>query len=107
MFGTKNNTKTAPARHSYGDSRRCATLDYGLHIEGVMAAPTFEATLGRRIDPWWRKARIAARLLLKKEQQLPWTRRDQRLAAVLADDPGVTNRLIDQAVKYFKAPVSP
>jgi hypothetical protein len=49
------------------------------------------------MDPWWRKARIAARLLHKREAGQPWTRRDQRLAAQLAADPGVTNRLLDQA----------
>lgn len=54
----------------------------------------------------WRKARIAARLLLKKERQ-PWTARDRSLAAQLHDDPGVTNRLIDQAVKYLRAPLTP
>jgi hypothetical protein len=57
----------------------------------------------RRIDPWWRKARIAARLLLKKEEGKPWSRRDQVVAARLADDPGVTNRLIDQAVSFLTA----
>jgi len=56
----------------------------------------------RRIDPWWRKARVAARLLLKKELQ-PWSLRDRRLAAQLSVDPGVTNRLIDQAVSFLKA----
>ena len=71
-----------------------------------MAALPFTVNLNRRIDPWWRKARIAARLLLKKEQHLPWSERDRRLASRLAEDPGVTNRLIDQAVKYYKAPNS-
>ena len=71
-----------------------------------MAVLPFTVNLNRRIDPWWRKARIAARLLLKKEQHLPWTDRDRRLAARLLEDPGVTNRLIDQAVKYYKAPKS-
>lgn len=69
-----------------------------------MNPPDFSATLNRRIDPWWRKARIAARLLLKKQAHQPWNARDQRLAARLAEDPGVTNRLIDQAVHWFNAP---
>lgn len=51
----------------------------------------------RLMDPWWRKARIAARLIQKKEAGQPWTARDQRLAKLLANDPGVTNRLLDQA----------
>ena len=43
-------------------------------------------TRPRLLDPWWRKARIAARLIHTHEA-------GRRLAA----DPGVTNRLIDQA----------
>jgi len=68
-----------------------------------MNTPDFSAILNRRIDPWWRKARIAARLLLKKQAQQPWSARDQRLATLLAEDPGVTNRLIDQAISFNKA----
>ena len=59
----------------------------------------------RLMDPWWRKARIAARLIQKKEAGQPWTARDQRLAKLLANDPGVTNRLLDQAwwsIRAFK-----
>lgn len=68
-----------------------------------MNTPDFSAVLNRRIDPWWRKARIAARLLLKKEDGQPWSPRDRRLASRLADDPGVTNRLVDQAVHSITA----
>ena len=57
----------------------------------------FSHELNRLMDPCWRKARIAARLLIKREDGLPWTARDRRLAGQLADDPGVTNRLLDQA----------
>jgi hypothetical protein len=57
----------------------------------------------RRIDPWWRRARIAARLVLKRDDGIPWSARDRRLAERLADDPGVTNRLIHQAVLSLKA----
>ena len=57
----------------------------------------------RRMDPWWRKARIAARLILKKEAGMQWTDRDRELAGRLADDPGVSNRLIDQAVHSLTA----
>ena len=60
------------------------------------AAPT-EKSRERRIDPWWRKARIAARLIHKREAGQPWSPRDHRLARRLAEDSGVTNRLIDQA----------
>jgi hypothetical protein len=51
----------------------------------------------RLMDPWWRKARIAARLLQKREEGKAWSTRDKRLAERLAADPGVTNRLLDQA----------
>lgn len=50
----------------------------------------------------WRKARIAGRLLLKKEHK-PWNARDRALAEQFYHDPGVTNRLIDQAMKNYKA----
>jgi hypothetical protein len=69
-----------------------------------MKPPDFSAVLKRRIDPCWRKARIAARLLRKREAQRPWNERDRRLAAMLIEDPGVTNRLIDQAVHWYNAP---
>jgi hypothetical protein len=59
--------------------------------------------LDRLMDPYWRKARIGARLLLKRRAGKTWTSRDRRLARVLVDDPGVTNRLLDQAVKSLKA----
>jgi hypothetical protein len=55
-----------------------------------------------KINQCWRKSRIAARLLLKKQSR-PWTARDRALAAVLAQDPGVTNRLIDQAINFLTA----
>lgn len=57
----------------------------------------------RLMDPWWRKARIAARLIQKKEAGRPWSARDRRLAEALADDPGVTNRLLDQAWSSLQA----
>lgn len=54
------------------------------------------------MDPYWRKARIAARILLRRERG-PLNERDRRLAARLAEDPGVTNRLVDQAVASITA----
>jgi hypothetical protein len=59
--------------------------------------PDFSKELNRLMDPYWRKARIAARLLIKREDGKPWSPRDRRLAARLAEDRGVTNRLLDQA----------
>ena len=57
----------------------------------------FSNELNRLMDPYWRKARIAARLLIKREDGKPWSARDRRLAGRLSRDPGVTNRLLDQA----------
>jgi hypothetical protein len=62
-----------------------------------MVAPKKSQPRERLMDPWWRKARIAARLIHKREEGKAWTVRDKRLAAQLAADPGVTNRLLDQA----------
>jgi hypothetical protein len=48
-------------------------------------------------DPSWVKSRIYARLILR-HQSGRFSARDRRLAEQLRIDPGVTNRLIDQAV---------
>ena len=50
-----------------------------------------------RYDTCWRKSRIAARILLREEQGR-LTARDVRIGRMLAQDEGVTNRLIDQAI---------
>ena len=68
-----------------------------------MKPPDFSKELDRLMDPYWRKARIAARLLLKREAGQPWSARDRRLAAQLAQDNGVTNRLLDQAYHSHQA----
>ena len=60
-----------------------------------MATPSSE-----RLDRCWRKARIAARILLREEQGR-LTARDVRLGHLLARDQGVTARLIDQALYAF------
>jgi len=71
-----------------------------------MNPPDFSRELNRLMDPYWRKARIAARLLLKREAGKPWSARDRRLATQLAQDPGVTNRLVQQALNWHQAPYS-
>lgn len=48
-------------------------------------------------DPSWVKARIAARILLR-ERKGRVSARDAQRAHELAADPGVTDRLIDQAL---------
>jgi hypothetical protein len=55
-------------------------------------------------NPLWRGARIAARLLRKRDAGKRLSSRDRRVAAELFEDEGVTNRLIDQAVACLKAP---
>ena len=67
-----------------------------------MGEPLTSPPMEPKINRCWRKARIAARLLLKKERQ-PWNARDRALAEQFYHDPGVTNRLIDQAVHSISA----
>lgn len=52
---------------------------------------------GEKPDRAWRKSRMAARLLLRKEAR-PLCPRDQALARQLSRDPEVSNRLIQQAL---------
>jgi hypothetical protein len=51
----------------------------------------------------WRRSRLAARILLRARAGR-LTARDRRLASLLARDPGVTNRLIEQALLSLQAP---
>ena len=53
----------------------------------------------RKTGRAWRKSRVAARLLIRKEAGR-MSRRDRELARQLSQDPEVTNRLIQQAL-YF------
>jgi hypothetical protein len=62
--------------------------------------PTGRRERGYYTAPW-RKARICARLLLRPD--LARRPRYVRLAAALARDPSVTNRLIDQALAHLRA----
>lgn len=48
-------------------------------------------------DPTWTKARIGARILLRRESGRVSVR-DARLAHWIAADAGVTDRLLDQAL---------
>ncbi|MEX1119628.1 MAG: hypothetical protein WEB60_12635 [Terrimicrobiaceae bacterium] len=59
--------------------------------------------MSQQLDPNWQKARIAARILVKSRKRVLHAR-DRRLAAWLADQPGVTNRLIEQGVASVQAP---
>ena len=56
------------------------------------------------LDPYWHRARIAARIWLKAQQGKPLSPRDKRLARLFAEDKGVSNRLIEQARSYVAAP---
>lgn len=53
-----------------------------------------------RVDDPWRKSRLAARLLLRKESR-PLRSRELAAARKLSHDPQVTNRLIEQALYYL------
>ena len=55
--------------------------------------------VGTRVDDAWRKSRLAARLLIRKEARA-LRPHEQALARRLSQDPEVTNRLIQQAL-YF------
>jgi len=52
-------------------------------------------------DPYWRKAKLAARILMRARSGKPLTARHKRLARELANDRGVSDRLIDQALAYI------
>ena len=54
---------------------------------------------GTKADTAWRKSRLAARLLIRKESR-PLRPRELTLARRLSQDSEVTNRLIQQAL-YF------
>ena len=55
--------------------------------------------VGTRVEDAWRKSRLAARLLIRKEAG-KLRPREQALARRLSQDLEVTNRLIQQAL-YF------
>ncbi len=57
-----------------------------------------------KADPYWRAARIAARILRKQDRGLRLRARDRRLAAAFIEEDGVSNRLIDQALACLQAP---
>lgn len=51
-----------------------------------------------KADPYWRKALLAAHILLRARTGGKLPSRYRLLARRLADDPGVTDRLIDRVV---------
>jgi hypothetical protein len=53
----------------------------------------------QRVDGAWRKSRLAARLLVRRQLR-PLRQRERELARQLSQDDEVTNRLIQQAL-YF------
>jgi hypothetical protein len=54
----------------------------------------------KKIDTAWRKSRIAARLLMRKDKR-PLRHNERALAQTLSRDPEVTDRLIQQALYYL------
>ena len=61
-------------------------------------------TKREKLDPSWHKARVAALIWLKMKRGKPLSARDKRLAHLLGNDKGVTDRLIEQARVYWTAP---
>jgi hypothetical protein len=58
-------------------------------------------TKREKLDPYWHKARIAARIWMKAKQGKPLSVRDRRLAGLFGNEKGVSSRLIQQAVLAF------
>ena len=55
-------------------------------------------TKREKLDPSWHKSRIAARIWMKAQRGGSLSAREKRLARKFADDRGVEDRLIQQAV---------
>ena len=51
-----------------------------------------------QLDPYWHKARIAARIYMKALRRKSLTSRERRLAVWLSEERGVSNRLIQQGI---------
>jgi hypothetical protein len=51
-----------------------------------------------KLDPYWHKARIAARLYMKAIRGNALTERERRVARWLSEERGVSNRLIQQGI---------
>lgn len=62
----------------------------------------YRSAMKETVDPSWRKARIAARIILKARKR-PLNDRDKRLARRFANDPSVENGMIDQWI-WFENP---
>jgi hypothetical protein len=74
----------------------CCSLQRMAHVDrGVVMQQRV-----KRVDSAWRKSRLAARLLLRKEVR-PLTTRQRTAARELSADLEVTNRLIQQALYYL------
>ena len=56
--------------------------------------------VGAKADTAWRKSRLAARLLIRRESR-PLRPREKELARQLSQDPEVSNRLIQQGLYYL------
>ncbi len=51
-----------------------------------------------KLDPYWHKARIAARIYMKALKGSGLTAREKRLARRFSEERGVSNRLIQQGI---------
>jgi len=70
-----------------------------LAISGI---PQYSPEMRKLMDPFWRRSRIAARILLRARAGKVGPR-DRRWAQTLAADPSITDRLLDQAVASLTA----
>ena len=66
------------------------------------ARADYDESMRQREDIYWRKAKLAARILLRAERR-SLSAFDRRLAHSLGADPGVENRLIHQAIAVLQA----
>lgn len=82
------------------NSNESAEMPTGLQKHFLFTSLPLMKQLSERIDGPWRKSRLAARLLLRKESR-PLRPRELAAARQLSSDPEVTNRLIEQALYYL------
>src|SRR5713226_6130072 len=82
-----------PVKEAEGNSRRM--ILQSAERKGRVSA--MRSPGERKTGRAWRKSRVAARLLIRKEAGR-MSRRDRELARQLSQDPEVTNRLIQQAL---------
>ena len=78
----------------------------GTHLRAIrIIDPHRKSDYIRCVNPWnrtWNKALTAAALLARHECGHKLNTAEKQLAATLAKDPVVTNRLLGQALRYLE-----